>query len=112
MKKTGDNIKSVIIQKFDLGERFQSLIYVTDREPNMIAALKNNVRISCTAHILNNVLEKTMDRLVGWMDGWILMAQNPFGTCCAKTKLTDNFINKLQNYYGIAIRANAGNLLK
>ncbi|GBM15134.1 hypothetical protein AVEN_242174-1 [Araneus ventricosus] len=29
-----------------------------------------------------------------------------------KGKLTDNFINKLQNYYGIAIRANVGNLLQ
>ncbi|GBN18384.1 hypothetical protein AVEN_67313-1 [Araneus ventricosus] len=29
-----------------------------------------------------------------------------------KGKLTDNFINKLQNYYGIVIRANVGNLLQ
>ncbi|GBM58378.1 hypothetical protein AVEN_230550-1 [Araneus ventricosus] len=29
-----------------------------------------------------------------------------------KRKFTDNFINKLQNYYGIAIRANVGNLLQ
>ncbi|GBM11618.1 hypothetical protein AVEN_213137-1 [Araneus ventricosus] len=29
-----------------------------------------------------------------------------------KGKLTDNFINKLQNYYGIAIRANVGNFLQ
>ncbi|GBM58555.1 hypothetical protein AVEN_255335-1 [Araneus ventricosus] len=29
-----------------------------------------------------------------------------------KGKLTDNFINKLQNYYDIAIRANVGNLLQ
>ena len=29
-----------------------------------------------------------------------------------KGKLTDNMIDKLQNYYGIAIRSNKGNLEK
>lgn len=71
LKKTGENIKSVVIQnleKYGLGEQFQSLIYVTDRGPNMVAALKNNVRLSCIAHILNNILEKTMDRNTQFSD--------------------------------------------
>lgn len=71
LKKTGDNIKSLIMQnleKFDISEEFQNLTYVTDRGPNMIAALKNNVRLSCTAHILNNILEKTMDRNTQFSD--------------------------------------------
>ncbi|GFV29355.1 hypothetical protein TNCV_437741 [Trichonephila clavipes] len=29
-----------------------------------------------------------------------------------KGKLTDNFIDRLQNYYGIAVRSNVGNAAK
>lgn len=70
-KKTGDNIKPIVIQnleKFGISEQFENLIYVTDRGSNLIAALRNNVRLSCTAHILNNILEKTVDRNTQFSD--------------------------------------------
>ena len=45
-KKTGDNIKIVVIQNleaFGIHEHFKTLVYITDRGSNMIAALKNNI---------------------------------------------------------------------
>ncbi|GFU91273.1 putative kolobok1-1 nv [Trichonephila clavipes] len=42
-----------------------------------------------------------------------LFVDSRYGLCShftLKCKLTDNFIDRLQNYYGIAVRSNVGNL--
>lgn len=63
LSKTGENIKKFIIQllhQFNVYDDTQNVVFVTERESNMIAALKSIRWLNCTAHIINTVLEYTM----------------------------------------------------
>lgn len=64
LKKTGDNIKAAIkveLQSLGLNTDSSNLTFTTDRGANMIAALRNDNRLDCSAHILNTVLRNTFD---------------------------------------------------
>lgn len=55
-------------------------------------------KLECIAHVQNRVgsrLRKLKSKVKG---------------LSGKGKLTDNFIDRLQNYYGIAVRSNVGDL--
>lgn len=62
IKKTGENIRLELIKilrSFDLFSAVNNIVFVTDRGPNIVAALRQYKRLSCSAHILNTVLEHT-----------------------------------------------------
>jgi len=52
---------SKILDAFDCNLDAKSVI-VTDRGANMVSAFKENVHINCIDHLLNNILEKCMER--------------------------------------------------
>jgi hypothetical protein len=59
-KKTGDNIKIEIVKilrSFDLYNIIDKVVFVTDRGSNIVAALRQFTRLSCSAQILNTVFE-------------------------------------------------------
>jgi hypothetical protein len=62
MKKTRDNIKIEIIKilrSFHLHNIIDKVVFTTDRESNIVVALRQFTILSCSAHILNTVLEHT-----------------------------------------------------
>ena len=59
LRKTGEHLRAAtqqILRKFNLGEFYNKLVYVTDRGSNIVAALSNATRLSCGVHILSTVL--------------------------------------------------------
>lgn len=62
IKKTGEYIKLAlvkILRSFDLYSSIDKAVFVTDRGSNVVTALRQYRRISCSAHILNTVLDHT-----------------------------------------------------
>jgi len=63
LRKTSDNLKPAIIQalrRYNIEDFFSKLVYVTDKCSNVAAALRTVTRLSCAAHVLNNVLYTTI----------------------------------------------------
>ncbi|KAK3920035.1 Transposable element Hobo transposase [Frankliniella fusca] len=62
---TGDNIWHSIVAQFALlgvtEEEVQKIVFVTDRGANIVSALKGRaVRLNCTAHIFNSILQTAL----------------------------------------------------
>lgn len=47
-----------MLQMFGI-QSWQNVVFVTDRGSNIIAALSEEKRLNCAAHLINNVLENT-----------------------------------------------------
>lgn len=63
LKKTGKNLKTEIykiLRKFKIFEAFSKtpkrVVFTTDRGSNIICGLKDNERLNCFAHLLNNLV--------------------------------------------------------
>jgi hypothetical protein len=85
MKKTGDNIKIEIIKilrSFDLYNIIDKVVFMTDRGSNIVAELRQFTRLSCSAHILNTVLEHTARKESGEENSDV---EGLIGSCRAPT---------------------------
>lgn len=51
------------LEEFDLsGSTLKHLIFVTDEGANIMKGLRNEARLNCTAHILNNVMKNVFEK--------------------------------------------------
>lgn len=68
-RQTADNINLKIVDilnSFDLNG--SNCIFVTDRGANIVSALFDFTRLSCSAHVLNNVLSGATKKSVEFLD--------------------------------------------
>lgn len=85
-RQTAANIENKIQHTLeDLTINPDKFVFVTDRGSNIIAALANQTRFSCSAHILNNVLNAASQK------------SSEFSEFCAKCKALVKFFKKSSN---------------
>lgn len=63
-RKTGENIRRAtmaIIHDYELQPYIDSIIFVTDRGTNMLAAFCNYTRYNCVNHICNNIIAHAIE---------------------------------------------------
>lgn len=66
LKKDGAYVKRKIdqyLEEFDLMPHINNITFVTDRGTNMISSLRNNHRVHCFAHLINNTVGKIVKDL-------------------------------------------------
>lgn len=74
---------SLIFEEFGLDPK--KFIFVTDRGSNIISALDGFTRLSCAAHLINNVLSSAADET------------DVFTALCKKSKLLVKYLKKSSN---------------
>lgn len=64
--KDGDFVKRKIdeyLTEFELMPYIDNITFVTDRGSNMVTSLRNNNRVHCFAHLMNNTVGKMLEKL-------------------------------------------------
>ncbi|GBN16718.1 hypothetical protein AVEN_49360-1 [Araneus ventricosus] len=93
-----------IFERSEVTRNLQYTQYYGDGDSKAFDAVKDRygentvTKLECTGHVQKRVGSRLRK---------LKKSRKGLG---AKGKLTDNFIDKLQNYYGIAIRSNLNNL--